>query len=123
MTNFKHHPGKPPVTLHLSASKENTDLCPVLAMWEYCKIRGSMNGPMFVYQDHVAVSRHAFSQQLRISLTLIGYDTKIYKGHYFRIGAASWAKSKGVSDDQIQMFGCWKSDAYKKYIRIPLLNI
>ena len=33
--------------------------------------------------------------------------------------AATWAKYRGVSDDQIQLCGRWKSDAYKKYIRNP----
>lgn len=41
----------------------------------------------------------------------------------FRIGAATLGKSKGISDEQIQLLGRWKSNAYRKYIRIPLLNI
>jgi len=123
LSNFKHHQGKPPVNLHLAATQDNKDLCPISAMWEYCKMRGKANGPLFMFQDNTPISRHMFSNQLQISLTFLGYDTKFYKSHSFRIGAATWAKSRGVSDDQIQLCGRWKSDAYKKYIRIPLLNI
>ncbi|XP_062622103.1 uncharacterized protein LOC134283613 isoform X1 [Saccostrea cucullata] len=123
MVNFKHHIGKPPVTLQLSANKENKQLCPVLAIWDYMKLRGQNAGPLFMFQDKSPISRQYFNQQLKISLTFLNYDTKSYKGHSFRIGATTWAKSKGVSDDQIQLLGRWKSNAYRKYIRIPLLNL
>ena len=123
LSKFKHHQGKPPVDLHLAATHDNKDVCPISAMWEYCKMRGKANGPLFMFQDNTPISRHMFSNQLQISLTFLGYDTKFYQSHSFRIGAAIWAKSRGVSDDQIQLCGRWKSDAYKTYIRIPLLNI
>ena len=80
---------------------------------------GKANGPLFMFQDNTPVSRDMFSNRLQTSLTFLGYDTKFYKNHSFRIGAATWAKSRGVSDDQIQLCGRWKSDAYKKYMRIP----
>jgi hypothetical protein len=58
------------------------------AMWEYCKMRGKANGPLFMFQDNTPISRHMFSNQLQISLTFLGYDNKFYKSHLFRIGAA-----------------------------------
>ena len=76
-----------------------------------------------MFQDKSPVSRQFFNQQLKTSLNFSGFDVKRYKGHSIRIGAATWAKSKGISDDKIQLLGRWKSDAYKKYIRIPLLNL
>jgi hypothetical protein len=51
-----------------------------------------------------------FSNQLQISLTFLGYDTKFYQSHSFRIGAAIWAKSRDVSEGQIQLCGRWKSE-------------
>lgn len=123
LTNFKHHQGKPPVTLQLNASSCDSHMCAVSALWNYCKLRGSKEGPLFLFSDGVAVSRQAFCNQLHISLTFLNFDTKRYKSHSFRIGAASWAKSKGIPDDQIQMLGRWKSEAFRRYIRIPLLNL
>lgn len=123
LSNFKHHQGQTPVKLFLSANTDNKDLCPVMALWEYCKIRGTAEGPLFMFQDKTPISRHIFSNQLQICLTFLGYDPKLYKSHSFRIGAATWAKSQGVSDERIQLCGRWKSDAYKKYFRIPLLSI
>ena len=36
-----------------------------------------------------------------------------------KIGAASLAAEKGLSDAQIRHLGRWKSDAFKLYIRQP----
>ena len=40
----------------------------------------------------------------------------------FRIGAASHAAECGYSETQIRLLGRWKSDAFKKYIRLPSLQ-
>ena len=84
-------------------NEEDPSLCAVSAMWDYCKVRGVENSPLFMFQDKQAVSRQHFNQQLRTSLTFQNLDIKHYKGHSFRIGAASWAKSKSVRDEQIQL--------------------
>lgn len=43
----------------------------------------------------------------------IGLDPKQYKGHSFRIGAATQASKVGFSENAIQNMGRWKSDAVK----------
>ena len=40
-----------------------------------------------------------------------------YKGHSFRIGGATSLAQRGVPSHLIQIFGRWKSDCYKLYIR------
>jgi hypothetical protein len=45
------------------------------------------------------------------------------KGHSFRIGAATAAAIQGASDEDIQRMGRWKSQAFKRYIRIPVLQL
>ena len=47
-----------------------------------------------------------------------GLNTKVLKGHSFRIGAATSAALRGVSDAQVRAVGRWASDAFRKYIRI-----
>ena len=55
-------------------------------------------------------------------LKFCGLDTSRYKGHSFRIGAASHAADKGFSDAQIRTLGRWKSDAFHLYIRSEWLS-
>ena len=54
-------------------------------------------------------------------LFMCGLDPSRYKGHSFRIGAASYAADRGFSDAQIRMLGRWKSNAFLCYIRAPSL--
>ena len=64
--------------------------------------------PITVYQFNTELSR---------CLQFCGLDTTRYKGHSFRIGAASLAADKDFSDPQIRTLGRWKSDAFKLDIR------
>ena len=59
---------------------------------------------------------------LRLALTSCGLNSSRYKGHSFRIGAASFAADRGMSDAQIRALGRWKSSAFLKYIRLPSLS-
>ena len=58
------------------------------------------------------LTRQLFGTQLDKILQEAGVNAKLYNTHSFRIEA-------GISDVNIQMLGCWKSDAYKLYIRTP----
>ena len=51
-----------------------------------------------------------------------GLNPARYKGHSFRIGAASHAADRGLSDAQIRVLGRWKSNAFHRYIRIPSVS-
>jgi len=62
------------------------------------------------------------TQVLADSLRFCDLDVLGYKSHSFRIGAASWAASKGMSDAQIRAFGRWKSNAFLRYIRAPSIG-
>ena len=92
--------------------------CPVRALLEYLKFRGSKAKPLFCDTLGKAISRSIFDSQLRAALRFCGLNSSSYKGHSFRIGAASWDAENGVPDSQICLRGRWKSDAFKKYIRV-----
>ena len=66
--------------------------------------------------------RSLFTDQLSKSLCWAGLPTDIYKGHCVRIGSATEAAMDGVSEEDIQRMGRWKSHAFKRYIRIPMLR-
>ena len=70
----------------------------------------------------IRIAREAFALQLSEAIRLCGLDPACYKGHSFRIGAASYAAGQGMSDSQIRIMGRWKSNAFHKYVRISSMS-
>ena len=97
---------------------DNSKYCPVFALEEYIRLRGNKRGPLFCYPSNEPILRSAFTNKLNMCLNLIGLSAKSYKGHSFRIGAATAYASKGLSDSQLRIMGRWRSNAFLKYIRI-----
>jgi len=102
---------------------ENNVLYPVLSMYKYLndrRVQGARaNSPLFINGNvnHTPLLRHTFLTYLKDTLARIGYDNNEFKGHSFRIGAASSAALAGVEDHVIQILGRWSSDCYTRYIR------
>ena len=117
--SYKHHKGQP-VSIIVSAS--STSPCPVFALNQYLCLRGDLPGPLFLYPPNKHLSRELFVSNLQASLAWAGLDTRLYKSHSFRIGAATHAAATGHSDAEIQAMGRWKSGAFQKYIRIPTVH-
>ena len=116
---FKHHYNQPPVSIILS---RQAGVCPVENLLRYFPLRGSMPGPLFQHLNGVPVTRTEFDEWLARVIKHCGLDSTKYKGHSFRIGAASHAAACGYSDSQIRLLGRWKSDAFKRYIRLASLS-
>jgi hypothetical protein len=53
--------------------------------------------------------------------TIRGLSSNDYNAHSFRIGAATTAAMLGKNYDEIKYMGRWKSDSFKKYIRMDCL--
>jgi integrase len=64
-----------------------------------------------------AFTRTKVISRLRTILLELGVSGN-YSGHSFRRGAATWARSIGIPDADLQLLGRWKSDAYKRYIEV-----
>ena len=121
ITTFKHNTTKKPFEI-LIGREDSLPFCPVKSTVEYCKLRGAQPGPLFCQPDLAPISVYQFNTELSRCLQFCGLDTSRYKGHSFRIGAASHAANNGFSDAQIRTLGRWKSDAFKIYIRSESLN-
>ena len=121
MSHFKHNTSGRPVTL--SISHTNDGYCPVQALSRFLKDRRPFKGPLFAFANASPVSRNYFCQYLGKALQWAGLDPTKYKAHSFRIGAATTAADMGISEPQIQAMGRWKSAAFKRYIRIPMLQM
>ena len=117
--DFKHNYNQRPFSVVIN---RRTNFCPVHIILDYLSLRGSMPGPLFRLADGSPVSRAIFNDKLSMAIKYCGLDPSRYKGHSFRIGAASYAADAGMSDSQIRALGRWKSDAFHKYIRIPSLS-
>ncbi|XP_053390619.1 uncharacterized protein LOC128553483 [Mercenaria mercenaria] len=120
MSKYKHCKGDPKV---LFVKANHSAACPVAALKEYLHLRRASSGPVFGFMDGTAVSRTFFSTQLKLSLNWAGLAHARYKGHSFRIGAASSAAQQSFSEETIKLMGRWSPDAFKKYIRIPMLEL
>ena len=78
--------------------------------------------PLFINKDGSPVLRSDFGKVLCSVIRVCGVDPARYKGHSFRIGAATYGAEQGHSDTQITHMGRRKSDAFKNYIRISSLK-
>ena len=87
MSHFKHNTSKQPVTL--TNSQTSDAYCPVHALSQFLKLRGTFDGPLFAFANSSPVSRTYFCQYLTKALKWAGLDPTKYKAHSFRIGAAT----------------------------------
>lgn len=62
----------------------------------------------------------SFISKLRLHLSSLGVDPKLYAGHSFRRGGASFAYQSGVPIELIKALGDWRSDTILIYLTMPL---
>ena len=99
--------------------KTSHSIFPVSAILQYLVIRPTSEGPLFVLCNSRPVTKQSFIESVRTVLTKAGVDPSGYKGHSFRIGAATTAAACGLSDGLIKTLGRWSSAAYQTYIKVP----
>ena len=97
--------------------QQDSSICPVLALQNYFRLRGTAPGPLFCFPNLSPISRDFYTQRLKVNLNFCGLDTKLFQTHSFRIGGASFYASLGISDEHIRMLGRWKTTAFRRYIR------
>ncbi|XP_033754380.1 uncharacterized protein LOC117337489 [Pecten maximus] len=111
------------VSLHIN-NYQQTDICPVTLMNRYLSIRPlASNQQLFIHRNGSPVTRYQVAAMLKKALTFARIPGSQYKTHSFRIGAATEAASRGISEKKIQAWGRWKSNVYSNYIRIPVETI
>ncbi|XP_067283569.1 uncharacterized protein [Pseudorasbora parva] len=79
--------------------------------------------PQFTDESNKPVTRFWFQKHLKSVLQQSGVPAKNFSSHSFRIGAATTAAQKGLSQQQIQDLGRWSSDAFQSYIRTNRFHI
>ncbi|XP_076114389.1 uncharacterized protein LOC143082555 [Mytilus galloprovincialis] len=104
--------------ISIDIRKTDSTVCPILLLKRYLRVRPIKNVPLLCHLGGKCVSRYQFSGILSKALNVIGIDSSGYKSHSFRIGAASEASAKRISNEEIMKLGRWKSGAYRSYIRL-----
>ncbi|XP_063404516.1 uncharacterized protein LOC134687981 [Mytilus trossulus] len=122
----KTDPFREGVDIHLFAS--GVSVCPVLSLERYMDYRSrkfkdsKSQDAFFVMENRKALTRNYFISSLKNILAVLGYNSDLYNGHSFRIGASTTAGSK-IEDHLIQTLGRWSSQCYTRYIRTSLSTI
>lgn len=102
----------------------NSILCPVEAYFRMqALVSVSDDSPAYCCIRHKKVfpiTYRQFQSVLKQMVSNIGKNPDEYSTHSFRRGGASWAFSAEVPSELIQLYGDWKSDAYKKYLKFNL---
>ncbi|MES9881497.1 MAG: hypothetical protein ABW185_11510 [Sedimenticola sp.] len=120
LQQFKH--STRPVTLFFPVHAD-CNMCAVTAINTYLSGTSHKSGPLFQFNDGQPVSYAFFNSHLKDCISFLGYDTKLYKSHSFRIGAATHATIQGYSEDDIRKMGRWKSNALQNYVRMPRISL
>lgn len=87
----------------------------------HLQCRSSQLGPLFCHINAKPLTSFQFSSILQKCLKFLQVDTKTFKSHSFRIGAATHLYLAGIPESQIQNRGLWQSNAYKHYLRPELV--
>lgn len=116
---FKHHHGQP-VTINIPRQPHPT--CPVSAVSKYLRLRGDAPGPLFCHLDLHPITYKQFQNWFGLTIAACAIPGRLNL-HSYRIGAATWAAAKGIPAITIQQMGRWKSSAYLRYIRIPVISL
>ena len=113
----KTDPFRQGVNIYLGATQK--PIYPISGILPYLAARGNRAGPLFITEDGRALTRQTFSVMLDSVLEKLHLDTESFNIHSFQIGAATTAAIAHIPESQIMMLGCWQSDAYQCYIKMP----
>lgn len=96
-----------------------TPTCPVMALYELLRdYPAEGDTPLFVTSGGEPMSRNWMISELRNRIQAAGIQTPTnFSGHSFRRGAAQHASDNGLTHEDIQELGRWKSDSFKRYFK------
>lgn len=104
-----------PQVVTLRAAPGAGPLCPVEAMRKYLSVRPRALS-LFCHYDGAPLTRHQFQRLLQRAATRLRLKGRV-SSHSLRIGAASSAAARGLSDLEIMRLGRWSSNAFRRYVR------
>ena len=100
------------------ARLQDVAICPVTALQGYLQARKQLSGPLFCHERGDPLTWYQFTAVRRAALSFCGVAGDHYRSHSFRMGVASTAFALGVPVADIKRSGRWRSEAFRRYIRI-----
>ena len=110
--NFKQRYNVRPFSVIISRQPRSR---PVELLSGYLALRSTSSGAIFMSIDDLPVSRSTFSQQLLMACHSCDLEPSHYKGHSFRVGAASHAASHASQGFQMPKSGSWVAESEKLF--------
>jgi len=92
-------------------------LCPVLSVRQLLNKIPSHSGSLFIHYDGSKLTRYQFHAVLTKAAKFLGWNSKGFTSHSFRIGAATTAIMNGMPKEVLMLMGRWKYNAVNSYIR------
>ena len=96
------------------------NFCPFKLMNNYMDYRGDYadkNEQFFVFRDKSPVTPTNARNILKICLSNLGLDAKLYGMHSFRVGRTTDLIKYNYSVEEVKRMGRWRSNTVYKYIR------
>lgn len=119
LRNHKTNKSDKPTLILMKPLQTN---CPVKALNNYLSMRGQSAGPLFLLANNSPLTLPSFREVFKLLLRLANLSPVHYKLHSFRIGACTQAILSGTPENEVMRMGRWKSNAFKRYIRMPVVN-
>ena len=120
LPSSKTDPFRKGITITVAATGD--DACPVKALNDLL-VNFPLPPTAPLFQGPMgAFTRTYLTRRLQEDITTLGISGN-YTSHSFQQGAATTAKQNGLSENDIQLLGRWKSDAYKLYIQTSKAHI
>ena len=114
LTSYKHSDAGSEFIL---CSHADVTYCPVTAMLNFLKLRGTENGLFFIHQNKKPVRREYLAKQIKFLISSMKLDPNNYNTHSLRAGRATDLAVAGTPEAIIKQTGRWKSPAFLKYVR------
>ena len=99
-------------------------LCPVTAILQFFSlVPAPASAPFFCVPRNGSLrplTYTDFTSSIKSLISRIGLHPTEFSPHSFRRGGATFAFQAGVPERLIQRHGDWRSDAYRRYLALPL---
>ena len=122
-----HDVSSRPQEIKITSNKQAGDkrtqrfFCLFKLIREYMKRRGSYDSDQehfFIFRDKTKITETHVREVMRLALSHIGLDPKVYCTHSLRIGRSPDMAKMGYSIDQIKRAGRWKSNTVYRYLKL-----